>query len=102
VQDFGGHGAPEPEVDAAVDHGHAAACDRVIDAVTVLEEISHCQLSHANSMVHRSLLMPTLVATRVGEVNSNDISLEALLADEPMLTLPEAAERLGVVVTRVD
>lgn len=46
--------------------------------------------------------MPTLVTTRVGEVNSNDISLEALLADEPMLTLPEAAERLGVVVTRVD
>ncbi|WP_368660506.1 Rv2175c family DNA-binding protein [Corynebacterium sp.] len=31
----------------------------------------------------------------------NEIPLETLLADEPMLTLPETAERLGVVITRV-
>lgn len=73
----------------------------MIDAVTVLEEISHCQLSHANSMVHRSLLMPTLATTRVWDVTSNDIPIKDLLADEPMLTLPETADRLGVVITRV-
>ncbi|AJE33610.1 transcriptional regulator [Corynebacterium humireducens NBRC 106098 = DSM 45392] len=35
------------------------------------------------------------------DVIPNDIPLETLLADEPMLTLPETAERLGVVITRV-
>ncbi|WP_156228512.1 Rv2175c family DNA-binding protein [Corynebacterium comes] len=35
-------------------------------------------------------------------MNAKDISLEALLADEPMLTLPETAELLGVAVTRID
>jgi hypothetical protein len=35
-------------------------------------------------------------------VNPKDIPLETLLADEPMLTLPETADLLGVVVTRVD
>lgn len=74
----------------------------MIDAVTVLEEISHCQLSHANSMVHRLPLMPTLPTTRVESVKSNDIPLETLLAEEPMLTMPETADRLGVVVTRID
>lgn len=34
-------------------------------------------------------------------MNSKDIPLETLLAEETMLTLPETAERLGVVVTRV-
>lgn len=34
-------------------------------------------------------------------VIENDIPLETLLADEPMLTLPETADRLGVVITRV-
>ncbi len=34
-------------------------------------------------------------------VNTPDKTLDALLADEPLLTLPETAERLGVVVTRV-
>ena len=34
-------------------------------------------------------------------VIDNDIPLETLLADEPMLTLPETADRLGVVITRV-
>lgn len=46
--------------------------------------------------------MPTPATTRVERVNSNDIPLQALLAEEPMLTLPETADRLGVVVTRVD
>lgn len=31
----------------------------------------------------------------------NDIPLETLLADEPMLSLPETADRLGAVITRV-
>ena len=34
-------------------------------------------------------------------VIENDIPLETLLADEPMLTLPETADRLGAVITRV-
>lgn len=35
------------------------------------------------------------------DVIPNDIPLATLLADEPMYTLPETAERLGVPVTRV-
>ncbi|MFC6145526.1 Rv2175c family DNA-binding protein [Corynebacterium nasicanis] len=34
-------------------------------------------------------------------MKDNDTPLETLLADEPMLTLPETADRLGVVITRV-
>ncbi len=59
VEDLGGDGAPQTEIDAAPDHGHASAGDRVIDAVPVLEEVSHCQLSHGDSMVHTRVRTPT-------------------------------------------
>jgi len=61
-------------------------------------------------MVYRAQCTPTVggpVPGRDSKVvpvindNSDVTPLETLLADEPMLTLPETSERLGVVVTRV-
>lgn len=34
-------------------------------------------------------------------MSSNSASFDALFADEPLLTLPEVADRLGIVVTKV-
>lgn len=76
----------------------------MIDAVTVFEKVSHCQLSHADQYGPHAGAHANAVG-RVEPVNdtvsSNEIPLETLLAGEPMLTLPETADRLGVVVTRV-
>lgn len=74
----------------------------MIDTVAVVENVSYCQLSHVNSMEHRTLLMPTqrTESSRVGAVNANN-DLETLLADETLLSLPEVSENLGVVITRV-
>ena len=46
IHDLGGHCAAQAHVDTAIHSGHAAASDRLIDAVASFENVAHVQPCH--------------------------------------------------------